>query len=566
MKLFKSLAKIFRNSDLLAIIYPILLIVPNIMLDITEQYSFISKVTNILLPLGIYFLLMTARRRTGVMGLLMIPFAIFAAFQIVLLNLYGESIIAVDMFINVATTNVAEVTELLGNLVIAIAVICILYLPPIIASAIQTASHSEASQRQLHRARITGSFLTAAGVISACCAYSTDNGYRIDRELFPVNVISNLCSAVSRTIATNNYESTSAGFDYSASSTRPADEKEIYVLVVGETARADNWQLTGYDRPTNPRLSKRGNLYAYPLALSESNTTHKSVPMILSPLTAANFGDSIYYTRSIFDAFNQAGYATAFISNQRRNRSFIDFFGEQAATTEFIIDEFDSPQHDLELVTRMKRVLDNAKADKVMIVLHSYGSHFNYRERYPRESAVFTPDVNSEAAMFNRDQLVNAYDNTIVYTDMVLDSIMSAIDSYNTPAALVYLSDHGEDIFDDSRERFLHASPVGTFHQLHVPFIVWMNDEYLKLHPEKAVAAKANLPRNVSASASAFHTVIDLASISTPYFNPMLAVTDSTYREPARLFLNDYLEGVSLYDAGLRQQDFRLLDSKGFRY
>jgi len=565
MKLSELIKNIFRDSDILLWGYPLLLLVPNVALDITEQYTAVSKIANVLLPAGVYYLLMSVCRRTGKVGLCMTVFAVFAAFQIVLLFLYGESIIAVDMFINVATTNVAEASELLGNLLIAIALICLLYIPPIVASVCQTVSGSESSRRCRRYARMTGAALCVAG--AACAAVASASGSRIDRELFPLNVINNLCTAVTRTVATADYPESSADFRYNASAMHADSLKEVYVLVVGETSRAENWQLLGYyDRPTNPRLSRRSNILAFPKALSESNTTHKSVPMILSPVDASSFGDSIYTTRSLFDAFNDAGFSTAFISNQRRNRSFIDYFGGQAGYTAFIIDDFDGPQHDMVLVQRMKQYLDSTDARKVLVVLHCYGSHFNYRERYPQGYAVFKPDKNSEATLYNRAQLVNAYDNTIVYTDMVLDSIVGTLASYGVPAAMLYLSDHGEDIFDDSRGRFLHASPVATYHQLHVPMILWMSDAYNRLYPGKMVAARCNLSCNVSSSASAFHTIISLAGLRTPYFNPSFSLVDSAYREPVRLFLNDYLEGVPLKESGLRRPDFEQLDRKGISY
>lgn len=562
MKLFKTIKRIFLNADVLLWGFPLLLLVPNIALDFTEQYTLWSKIANVLLPGGVYYLLVSLGRRTAKPVLWMTFFSIFAAFQIVLLSLYGESIIAVDMFVNVATTSVSEATELLGNLMLAIAVICLLYLPPIIMAICQLRSGSRATQPARNRARMAGVALVVLGIVAAVAA----RGYRPDRELFPANVISNLCSAVSRIVATQKYEDTSAGFSYHARATHPADSAEVYVLVIGETSRAENWQLMGYDRPTNPMLSKRHDVLAYPKALSESNTTHKSVPMLLSVLDATTFGDSIYTTRSVFDAFNEAGFSTAFISNQRRNHSFIDFFGEQADYIDFITDEYSAPQSDLMLVDRLDQYLSTHPSPKAMIVLHSYGSHFNYRERYPDDGAVFTPDDNAEASKYNRSQLINAYDNTIIYTDRMLDSVIGLLDARNIPAAMLYMSDHGEDIFDDSRERFLHASPTATYHQLHVPLLMWMSPEYSEAYPSKAAAAQANRNHDVSTSASAFHTIVDLAGIATPYYKPAFSLTDSAYTEPAHLFLNDYFEGVPLRNAGLREPDFKLLDAKGFTY
>ena len=96
------------------------LIIPNAVLDITDRYDWATATLNILLPVSAYALLLTYRRRIGVAVVITLPLMIFGAFQLVLSYLYGEAIIAVDMFLNVATTNVEEVNELLGNLIYAI--------------------------------------------------------------------------------------------------------------------------------------------------------------------------------------------------------------------------------------------------------------------------------------------------------------------------------------------------------------------------------------------------------------------------------------------------------------
>lgn len=102
------------------------LMVPNVALCVTEQGCGWGKGANVLLPLGVYMLLFGLSRKTGRTALLMIPFMFFAAFELVLLNLYGESVIAVDMFLNVATTSYSEATELLSSLVGAMAQVVVI--------------------------------------------------------------------------------------------------------------------------------------------------------------------------------------------------------------------------------------------------------------------------------------------------------------------------------------------------------------------------------------------------------------------------------------------------------
>ena len=170
--------------------------------------------------------------------------------------------------------------------------------------------------------------------------------------------------------------------------------------------------------------------------------------MLLSYLTPDIFGDSVAYTKSIFSAFNDLGYNTAFLSNQRRNHSYIDFYGGEAQKCKFLTDN-GGPQEDMNLVEAMKNILENSSNNKLFIVLHTYGSHFEYKNRYPETMAHFTPDNNSAASVMNRRDLINAYDNTIRYTDAVLDSVITTLDRLNVSSAMVYVSDHGEDIFDD---------------------------------------------------------------------------------------------------------------------
>lgn len=565
------LKKIFTylvSTKLWAWLFPVLLIVPNVALAFTERDPFPAKITDIILPLGVYCLLMSLSRRVGRTMLWFLPVMIFAAFQIVLLYLYGESIIAIDMFLNVATTNVAEVSELLGNLTLSILIVVALYLPPIIIGIIMMVKKRYGRVSDLIIPRRVGIVSAAIGIILLMCCYIFIPGYAVTRMLFPVNVMSNLITAITRSVDTSKYYETSADFSFGSQSEHPDSLREIYVIVIGETARADNWQLGGYCRETNPRLAQRDELVFFNKTLSESNTTHKSVPMLLTHLSAVNFGDSIRFVKGVIDAFAEAGYSTAFISNQERNHSYIDFLGTCADTVDFARQDH-GLRYDSRLVNPVNDVLAKQSASKKeLIVIHTYGSHFNYRERYDETSARFLPDNATEATSYNRRELINAYDNTIVETDALLDSLMCILDADSTTvAALIYTSDHGEDIFDDSRERFLHASPTPTFRQIHVPMIVWLSSGYRRLYPDAQAALKNNSDRNVSSSLSLFPTIISLAGLKLKHNAPSSAdLSSHFYNEPKRMYLNDYNEGLKLKDAGWREVDYVLCKDFGISY
>ncbi len=551
------------NCEWLAIVLPILLIAPNIGLDITEQMSAAGKIVNLILPLSFYAFLMSSWRRCPITALLCVPFMILAGFQIVLLYLYGGAIIGVDMFLNVVTTSVEEVNELLGNLMIAIGVVVILYVPAIVYSIAATIRKREMSQSfkkcYFKISSISLAISTSLMILTAVF----DRSYSVSADLFPANVIENLYRAFERYGEVENYHETSARFAYNADSERDRDLREIYVAVIGETSRAENWQLCGYSRETNPKLSQIERLTTFDRALSQSNTTHKSVPLMMTPLTAENF-DSINNIKSIITAFNEAGFHTSFFSSQRRNRSYTEFFSNEADTTVYLPDDPDSDMSDRRLMELLGAALADTIHKKQFIVLHTYGSHFNYRDRYPAEFSYFKPDSFTDANPGNRDKLINAFDNTIRYIDSYLSEAIAMLDSADCVSALFYAPDHGEDIYDDDRNRFLHASPTPTYHQLYVPMIVWISKELDRQEPQISDAINSNRHKFMSPSVSLFHTILDVSGIITPMYNDSLSTASPNFRSPEALYLTDRNQSVDILSSGLKKQDIDLFNKKSF--
>ena len=132
MKLFKNIS----GPELLALLTPIILIIPNAVLNFTEHLSLFTSIVNIILPLSVYLLITTSFKKVGVSVWCLLPIMIYCGFQIVLLYLYSCSIIGVDMFLNVVTSNPGEIAELLGNLIIAIGSLVIVYVPALVYAAI----------------------------------------------------------------------------------------------------------------------------------------------------------------------------------------------------------------------------------------------------------------------------------------------------------------------------------------------------------------------------------------------------------------------------------------------
>lgn len=561
MKLFSQIKNWFGNQEHLFYLFLFILIIPNLVLCFTEPMPVVAKIANVLLPLACYYWVMTLSRNCGKMFWILFLFIFFGAFQIVLLYLFGQSIIAVDMFLNLVTTNSSEAMELLDNLIPALVTIVIIYIPALILAMVSIIYKRKVSVEFIRRERIRSYLFLVIGFISLGSAYTFDKKYKITSDLYPLNVCYNVVLAVERDAQTRNYAETSKDFTFQAKATHDKSEREIYVLVVGETSRALNWELYGYERTTNPELTKVPNLSIFTDVLTLSNTTHKSVPMLMSAISSENFG-SIYRQKGIITAFKEAGFKTAFFSNQRYNDSFIDFFGKEADTWDFIKEDEGVANQNLsddELLKLVENAL--AKDDKkLFIVLHTYGSHFNYRERYPASNAFFMPDSPADAKFKYRDNLVNAYDNSVRYTDDFLARLIGMLNSQSAETAMLYTSDHGEDIFDDSRHLFLHASPVPSYYQLHVPYIIWTSDLYREAYPEHIHALESNKQKAVASSCAVFHTMLDLAGIQTSLFNDSLSVASPLYTEHPRYYLNDHNEPHSFFDLGLSKKDFEMFD------
>lgn len=248
-------------------------LIPNIWLAIADRMPLLPAFTNIVFPAGLYLLFLSAGRKTGIRALCCIVLFVLAAFQMVLLFMYGRSIIAVDMFLNVVTTNSAEIGELLGNLSSIIALIIVIYLPPLIVAVISISQHWVIPLRFKRKALNASWILTFAGMIMlGGCYLLNPGGYKVYCDLYPANVFYNLKEAVHRTLKTAKYQKNVVNVNYPAISLHPDSIPETYVLIIGETSRAENWQLGGYARNTNSELIGKEGLVYFPKSFSQSNT------------------------------------------------------------------------------------------------------------------------------------------------------------------------------------------------------------------------------------------------------------------------------------------------------
>lgn len=534
------------------------LTLPNLVLLTTEQLTWGGRIAGVAMPLAVYWLLLSLSRKTGRTMIMMLPVLFLGAFQMVLTYLYGRGPIAVDMWLNLVTTNSGEVGELLSQLLPAIVWVVVIYIPTLALAATLWARKRHAPDTFVKKQRLPAFCATTAALLytatlTALTPYSPTN------DMFPLNAVCNFGMAFGRQTVSVRYKESSKDFKYYAKCSFADNEAETLVLVIGETSRADNWQLYGYNRKTNPLLTQTKGLTVFTDYMSQSNTTHKSVPILLSLAEADNY-DILYHTKGIMQAFREAGYHTVYLSNQQRNHSFIDFLGEQADDCLFLRDSHPDNAYDTDLLVPLAQKLARQKGRRTFVVLHTYGSHFSYADRYPDFMRKFLSDQYDGAKRQYRPQLINAYDNSICQTDLLLRRIIEQLTAHGGSAAMVYTSDHGEDIFDDARHLFLHASPFPSFWQLHVPLIVWTSPVYRQRHDAITSALDANRHK-AAESNSVFHTLLTMGGVTTSYRNDSLSLASPTYTSHRRLFIDDHNQPRT-YRECMTEEDLKLMEEK----
>ena len=155
--------------------------------------------------------------------------------------------------------------------------------------------------------------------------------------------------------------------------------------------------------------------------------------------------------------------------------------------------------------------------------------------------------------------MINAYDNSIRYTDYFLSTLTHILDSSGSCSAIYYSPDHGEDMLDDDRKRFLHASPHPTYYQLHIPLFLWFSENYREQFPQLYETAISNSPKPVSTRV-AFHTLLDIASIRTSWLDTTYSLVNPAFKIRSRTYLTDHDKPIPWYNSGLKKQDKEMIE------
>lgn len=183
----------------------------------------------------------------------------------------------------------------------------------------------------------------------------------------------------------------------------------------------------------------------------------------------------------------------------------------------------------------------------------------NYFERYPREFAHFTPDEATEVEVKNRQQLINAYDNSIRYTDYFLHHLIQILDSTNHTTALYYSPDHGED-FVGRRPETLPAcfAPSDVLSIAHTTILMVFRSVPAGI--PGTICNGTRQPDTTGIYKSAFHTMLIMASITTPLLNTGYSLISPDYKARRRMYLTDHDQPIFWYNSGLKKQDKAMIE------
>lgn len=294
------------------------------------------------------------------------------------------------------------------------------------------------------------------------------------------------------------------------------DEKAVVVLVIGESARKANFQLYGYQRDTNPLLSKQAGLKVYDTHSCATYTTG-GVRAILEPNTSGDLYELL--PNYVFRTGADVSWRTY---NWGEPPVHIDEYLNEKALAKMYPDV--NKAYDELLFAGLKERIEESPKNKVFIVLHTSTSHGpKYADKYPKEFEVYKPVAKGvEEGEKNLPMLVNAYDNSIRYTDFLLSNLIDTLRSMTDwKTAMFYISDHGESLGEN--KMFMHGLPMKLAPkvQYEIPFLVWTSEGFREYKPvsSKQDAPEGELPA-VMDQHYVFHSVLNLLSIQSPAYNP----------------------------------------------
>lgn len=446
-------------------------------------------------------------------------------------ELYGFGL-TVKLMTIISQTNQREFMEFIP--VMCWDIFRVLGLPAFWISFLSAAGILYLTPRLICRKGAVNVLLAASATGFAClCFFIATLGYGRTALFMTLRTTANIYRCINDRKTIKKLENFRQPLPYSDKVT--TDERAaIVILVIGESASRDHHSIYGYPLPTTPFLeSILHDIFIFKDAVCSSTTTAQNIENILSFKSDNDTTLTWHDTPWLINLYKHAGYKTFWLSNQEKtgiwsnasaimvsDADVIKYTGAEN-NSDHTLDKYDSS-----LLEPFDRVIRDPNGRK-LICLHLMGSHMIYSKRYPPEYDIIgKDDVKSIADNKWMDgrkaATVAEYDNSIRFTDSILQHLIESASERKEPTILVYLSDHGEVVYDRRNFRGRDRTSV------RVPFVIYANDAYRHKNPEIIKQLKESEKTKFSTS-DAIHLLIGLTGISYPYYNKSKDIISGSY-------------------------------------
>jgi heptose-I-phosphate ethanolaminephosphotransferase len=352
-----------------------------------------------------------------------------------------------------------------------------------------------------------GGGLIAAGIALITAAATYRRGLFF--ALYPQKYVRQIAAVVKRTRALKRLKGDPGRTDIEARAPALLSD-EVFVLVIGESVRPANLSLYGYGRETTPFLTTIADeLIVFEDAVSPSSLTHEALKYALTPATVDD--DALFFTRkTLLNATSRAGLSSTWISNQPRDIVFdlpYEVVSQEADRRVFLNDDPLNAPLDGDMLPLVFDAIEGPRP--AFVVVHMFGSHYRYEKRVDDASRRFTHDIDYVQDLSCRVNIVDNYDNTILYLDKFLEQVITGCRERRLACVLGFMSDHGEMLFDNDRD-FGHALVRPQRKEFEVPYFYWASPEFRRRHPRNPLLQE---PARQTAPAETQYVFADLAEI-----------------------------------------------------
>ncbi|MCS6154493.1 phosphoethanolamine--lipid A transferase [Shewanella baltica] len=319
------------------------------------------------------------------------------------------------------------------------------------------------------------------------------------------------------------------GLDAKNVSANPNGKPNLLVLVVGETARSMSYQYYGYDKPTNAHTQDQG-LIVFKDTHSCGTATAVSLPCMFSRMGREDYDSRRAYAQdTAVDVLNHGGIKVQWFDNDSGCKGVCD------QVENISIDLNSDPElctgqycFDQVLLNKLDETLATAERKDTVIVLHVIGSHGpTYFLRYPPEHRKFTPDCQrSDIQNCSPDELMNTYDNTILYTDYIISEVVKKLQNQQDKfdPAMLYLSDHGESLGE--KGMYLHGAPysIAPIEQTSIPMLAWVSEDFSKDNHLDMACLAEHAAKGGFSHDNLFDSLLGLMNVKTEVYQPKLDI------------------------------------------